>query len=198
MRAALSRVCAPSAPAILTSSASSRRLTGRAQSERPWLDARMRNGRACEARSPSPLFRCRSWNNLQPSSPKLTRRARNGGLHLHVDFGKARSRSVCRAGTALSEEPERPAFKNERGSEPHMTVYPVEFHRRSEQKWAHRAELARASEGAPRPRGFVRQHCIKATEPERERLDGFPVSRSSPNRSKNASAYVGSAKQYRT
>jgi hypothetical protein len=142
---------------------------------------------------------------LQPSSPKLTRRDRNGGLHLHVDLGKARSRSVCRAGTALGEEPERPAFKNERGSfknergsEAHMTVYPVEFHRRSEQKWAHRAELARASEGAPRPRGFVRQHCIKATEPERERLDGFPVSRSSPNRSKNASAYVGSAKQYRT
>jgi hypothetical protein len=79
-----------------------------------------------------------------------------------------------------------------------MNIYPVEFHRRSEQKWARRAELSRASESAPRPRGFVRPYCVQATEPERERLDGFPVSRSPPNRSRNASACAGSAKQYRT
>ena len=29
---------------------------------------------------------------------------------------------------------------------PHMTIYPLEFHRRTEQRWARRAQLSRASE----------------------------------------------------
>jgi hypothetical protein len=71
-----------------------------------------------------------------------------------------------------------------------MTVYPVEFQRRVEQKWACRAGFSRASESAPRPR-YVRQDFIQATEPERERLDGFSVSRSPPNRARNTSACAG-------
>jgi hypothetical protein len=38
-------------------------------------------------------------------------------------------------------------FKNDRENEPDMTTYPLEFHRRSEQKWVLRAQ---ASSGTPR------------------------------------------------
>src|SRR5262249_51210423 len=34
----------------------------------------------------------------------------------------------------------RPAFKNKRQKERHMTIYPIEFHRHLEQKWASRIE----------------------------------------------------------
>jgi hypothetical protein len=67
-----------------------------------------------------------------------------------------------------------------------MTVYPVEFHRRFEQKWAHRAELVGAPESAPRPRRFVRQYCNQGTKPERERVEALPLGRLPLNRSQNA------------
>ena len=44
----------------------------------------------------------------------------------------------------------RSAFKNDRENEPNMTTYPLEFHRRSEQKWAHRAQGSSARESTPR------------------------------------------------
>jgi hypothetical protein len=45
----------------------------------------------------------------------------------------------------------RPAFKNERQEEHDMTMYPVEFHRRLEQKWATRIDqiLTVAGNAAP-------------------------------------------------
>ena len=42
---------------------------------------------------------------------------------------------------------ERSTFENDRENEPDMTTYPLEFHRRSEQKWVLRAQ---ASRGTPR------------------------------------------------
>jgi hypothetical protein len=42
---------------------------------------------------------------------------------------------------------ERSTFKNDRENEPDMTTYPLEFHRRSEQKWVLGAQ---ASSGTPR------------------------------------------------
>jgi hypothetical protein len=44
----------------------------------------------------------------------------------------------------------RSAFKNERENEPDMTTYPLDFHRRAEQKWAHRAQVSSACESTPR------------------------------------------------
>jgi hypothetical protein len=41
----------------------------------------------------------------------------------------------------------RSTFKNHRENEPDMTTYPLDFHRRSEQKWVLRAQ---ASRGTPR------------------------------------------------
>jgi hypothetical protein len=41
-----------------------------------------------------------------------------------------------------------------------MTIYPAEFHRRLEQKWARRAQLSKASETMSRPRTFVRPYRI--------------------------------------
>jgi hypothetical protein len=38
------------------------------------------------------------------------------------------------------------AFENYRENEPDMTTYPLEFHRRSEQKWAHRVQASSAWE----------------------------------------------------
>jgi hypothetical protein len=43
----------------------------------------------------------------------------------------------------------RSAFKNERENEPDMTAYPLEFHRCSEQKWAHRAQVSSACQSTP-------------------------------------------------
>ena len=42
------------------------------------------------------------------------------------------------------------AFENYRENEPDMATYPLEFHRRSEQKWAHRVQAASAWESTPR------------------------------------------------
>jgi hypothetical protein len=42
---------------------------------------------------------------------------------------------------------ERSTFENDRESEPDMTTYPLEFHRRSEQKWVLRAQASSAREG---------------------------------------------------
>jgi hypothetical protein len=44
-----------------------------------------------------------------------------------------------RAGRKIGE---RSTFKNDRENEPDMTTYPLEFHRRSEQKWMLRAQAA--------------------------------------------------------
>jgi Anti-sigma factor NepR len=45
---------------------------------------------------------------------------------------------------------ERSAFENDRENEPDMTTYPLEFHRRAEQKWVLRAQASSASESTPR------------------------------------------------
>ena len=71
-----------------------------------------------------------------------------------------------------------------------MTVYPVEFQRRVEQKWACRAGFSRRPR-VRRDRATSGRIVIQATEPERERLDGFSVSRSPPNRARNTSACAG-------
>jgi hypothetical protein len=76
-----------------------------------------------------------------------------------------------------------------------MTIYPVEFHRRSDQKWARRAQVSRVSETMRRLSGFVRPYYLQAPEPDREHLDGFPVG---PSLSWNASACAGSGKKGRT
>jgi hypothetical protein len=44
----------------------------------------------------------------------------------------------------------RSTFKNHRENEPDMATYPLEFHRRSEQKWAHRVQASSACEITPR------------------------------------------------
>jgi hypothetical protein len=44
----------------------------------------------------------------------------------------------------------RSAFKNDRAKEPDMTTYPIEFHRRSEQKWVLRAQASSGFESTPR------------------------------------------------
>ena len=54
----------------------------------------------------------------------------------------------------------RSALKNDRETEPDMTIYPVEFHRRSEQKWAHRAGWLRACESTPRAARARNQRVI--------------------------------------
>ncbi len=41
-------------------------------------------------------------------------------------------------------------FKNDRENEPDMTTYPLDFHRRSEQKWVLRAQASSACERTPR------------------------------------------------
>jgi hypothetical protein len=52
---------------------------------------------------------------------------------------------------ALGEKPrERSAFENDRENEPDMTTYPLEFHRRAEQKWVLRAQASSACESTPR------------------------------------------------
>src|SRR5947209_13198749 len=50
---------------------------------------------------------------------------------------------------ALGEKPEhdRPS-KNHRENEPDMTTYPLDFHRRFEQKWVLRAQASSAREGS--------------------------------------------------
>ena len=68
-----------------------------------------------------------------------------------------------------------------------MTIYPVEFHRRSERQWARRARLSPASETMPCVR-FVRPYGLPAPESERERLDGLALAHSLLDR--NASAYA--------
>src|SRR5947209_3184437 len=45
---------------------------------------------------------------------------------------------------------ERSTFKHDRENEPEMTTYPLEFHRRSEQKWALRAQPSTAHDSTPR------------------------------------------------
>jgi len=45
---------------------------------------------------------------------------------------------------------ERSTFKNDRKNEPDMTTYPLEFHRRSEQKWVRRAQASSGFESTPR------------------------------------------------
>jgi hypothetical protein len=45
---------------------------------------------------------------------------------------------------------ERSTFKNDRENEPDMTTYPLEFHRRCEQKWVLRAQASSACESTPR------------------------------------------------
>jgi hypothetical protein len=45
---------------------------------------------------------------------------------------------------------ERSTFKNDRENEPVMTTYPLESHRRSEQKWVLRAQASSACESTPR------------------------------------------------
>jgi hypothetical protein len=40
----------------------------------------------------------------------------------------------------------RPIPRKRMQKRPHMTIYPLEFHRRTEQRWARRAQLSRASE----------------------------------------------------
>jgi hypothetical protein len=45
---------------------------------------------------------------------------------------------------------ERSTFKNDRENEPDMTTYPLEFHRRCEQKWVLRAQALSACESTPR------------------------------------------------
>jgi hypothetical protein len=50
-----------------------------------------------------------------------------------------------------------------------MTIYPAEFHRRLEQKWARRVQLSEGSETTRGPRAFVRRYWImaySASEPE--------------------------------
>ncbi len=42
----------------------------------------------------------------------------------------------------------RSTFKNHRENEPDMTTYPLDFHRRSEQKWVLRAQASSAREGS--------------------------------------------------
>ena len=44
----------------------------------------------------------------------------------------------------------RSASKNDREKERDVTTYPLDFHRRSEQKWAHRAQGQNACETTPR------------------------------------------------
>ena len=58
-----------------------------------------------------------------------------------------------------------------------MTIYPAEFHRRLEQKWARRAQLSKGSKTMPGPRAFVRPYWIMAAGIERDGLNGVPVSR---------------------
>ena len=54
---------------------------------------------------------------------------------------------------ALGEEPDRAQPSNERPKEHDMTTYPIEFHRRLEQKWAGRIEQILSVTGtAPPPR----------------------------------------------
>jgi hypothetical protein len=45
---------------------------------------------------------------------------------------------------------ERPTVENDRENEPDMTTYPLEFHRRSERKWALRAQSSNARENTSR------------------------------------------------
>ena len=49
-----------------------------------------------------------------------------------------------------------------------MTIYPVDFQRRAEQRWARRAQLSRASETVPHLRLFP-QYCLSVPEPDVER-----------------------------
>jgi hypothetical protein len=44
----------------------------------------------------------------------------------------------------------RSTFKNHRENEPDMTTYPLDFHRRSEQKWVLRAQASSARKGSAR------------------------------------------------
>jgi hypothetical protein len=44
----------------------------------------------------------------------------------------------------------RSTFENDRENQPDMTTYPLEFHRRSEQKWVLRAQASSARESTPR------------------------------------------------
>jgi hypothetical protein len=65
-----------------------------------------------------------------------------------------------------------------------MTVYPLEFHRRFEQKWARRGQLFGATECTPKPDGLARQYCTQATKPERGYMDDLPVQPHAANRSR--------------
>ena len=54
-----------------------------------------------------------------------------------------------------------------------MNIYPVDFQRRAEQRWARRAQLSRASETVPHLRLFP-QYCLSVPEPDVERQYGAP------------------------
>jgi hypothetical protein len=66
---------------------------------------------------------------------------------------------------------ERSTFKNDRENEPDMTTYPLEFHRRSEQKWILRAEASSACESTPRAARVRRSQREQRRLGESERRD---------------------------
>jgi hypothetical protein len=66
---------------------------------------------------------------------------------------------------------ERSTFKNDREDEPHMTTYPLEFHRRSEQKWVLRAQASSACESTPRAARVRRSQREQRRSGESERRD---------------------------
>jgi hypothetical protein len=66
---------------------------------------------------------------------------------------------------------ERSTFKNDRENERDMTTYPLEFHRRSEQKWLLRAQASRASESTPRAARVRRSQREQRRSGESERRD---------------------------
>ena len=50
----------------------------------------------------------------------------------------------------------------DREIEPDMTIYPVDFHRRSERKWAHRVGAAQACESTPRAAPASRNQRVRS------------------------------------
>ena len=66
-----------------------------------------------------------------------------------------------------------------------MTIYPVDFQRRTEQRWARRAQLSRASETVPHLRLFP-PYCLSAPDerqhPAAERNVSTDADRVSPKR----------------
>ena len=52
-----------------------------------------------------------------------------------------------------------------------MTAYPLDFHRRSEQKWARRAEVSSACESTPRTALISRSQRVQRRSGQSERRD---------------------------